>query len=101
MAAFLTPRQTTILRRLADGLGLPAHVPRPRDFAQDVESLRLLGFVASDAGTLSIAPAGRECLAAFELDASPPPLANLRVVHGRDHSISVERWPQEYWMADS
>lgn len=96
LTASLTAQQITILRRVADGLGLPAYILRPRNCVQDVESLRLFGFVASDAGALSIAPAGLEYLMAFDSGGSPPPLANLRMVHGRDCSISVEHWPQEY-----
>jgi len=96
LTASLTPQQITILRRVADGLGLPAYVLRPRNCAQDVESLCLFGFVVSDGGALSIAPPGLEYLTTFDSGGSPLPLANLRVVHGRDHSISVEHWPQEY-----
>ena len=96
MTASLTSQQITILRRIADGLGLPAYVLRPRNCVQDVESLRLLGFVASDNGALSIAPAGLEYLATLDAGGPLPQRANLRVVHGRDHSISVEHWPQEY-----
>ncbi len=96
MTASLTSQQITILQRIADGLGLPAYVLRPRNCAQDVESLRLRGFVSSGAGVLSIEPAGSDYLTALNSGGSPPQLANLRVVHGRDHSISVEHWPQEY-----
>ncbi len=96
MIASLTLQQVAILRRVADGLGLPAYVLRPRNYALDVESLRVLGFVASDAGTLSIEPEGSDYLTMLDSGESPPRLASLRVVHGRDHSISVEHWPQEY-----
>ncbi len=96
MTASLTAQQIMILRRIADGLGLPAYVLRPRNCAQDVESLRLFEFIAADGGALSIAPAGLEYLTTLDSDGSPPPRANLRVVHGRDQSISVEHWPQEY-----
>ena len=96
MTASLTLQQIAILRRVADGLGLPAYVLRPRNYALDVESLRVLGFVASDAGALSIASGGLEYLMTLDSGGSPPRLASLRVVHGRDHSISVEHWPLEY-----
>ncbi len=96
LTASLTPQQITILRRVAEGLGLPAYVLRPRNCAQDVEVLRLLGFIAADAGALSIASAGSDYLAMLDSGGSLPRLANLRVVHGRDQSISVEHWPQEY-----
>jgi len=96
LTASLTSQQITILRRIADGLGLPAYVLRPRNCIQDVESLCLLGLVASNTGALSISPAGLEYLRTLDSGGSPPQRANLRVVHGRDHSISVEHWPQEY-----
>ena len=95
----LTPQQISILRRVGDGLGLPAYVLRPRNCAQDVELLLLFRFIASGERGLSIEPAGAEYLSRLdstEPAESPRQPVGLRVAHGRDNSISVERWPQEY-----
>jgi hypothetical protein len=94
----LTPQQISILRRVGDGLGLPAYVFRPRNCAQDVELLLLSRLIASSSRGLSIEPAGAEYLMRFDSAqlGTDEQLVRLRVVHERDHSISVEHWPQEY-----
>jgi hypothetical protein len=93
-----TPQQISILRRVGDGLGLPAYVFRPRNCAQDVELLLLSRLIASSSRGLSIEPAGAEYLMRFDSAqlGTDEQLVRLRVVHERDHSISVEHWPQEY-----
>ncbi len=95
----LTPQQITILRRVGDGLGLPAYVLRPRNCAQDVELLLLFRLISSGTRGLWIEPAGTDYLAALdsgEAAGTPEQLVGLRVAHGRGHSISVEQWPLEY-----
>lgn len=98
MTTSLTPQQISILRRVSDGLGLPAYVLRPRNCAQDVELLLFFGLIASSSHGLSIEPGGAEYLT--RLDSAEPEahrhLVGLRVAHARNHSISVEHWPQEY-----
>lgn len=99
LSTSLTPQQISILRRVGDGLGLAAYTLRPRHCAQDVELLLFFRLIASGKRGLSIEPAGSEYLA--RLDSTEPAgsheqLAGLRVAHGRDHSISGERWQQEY-----
>lgn len=70
---------------------------RPRHCAQDVELLLFFGLIGSGSSGLSIQPAGAEYLSTLDtadpVDASDR-LAGLRVAHGRDQSISVERRPQ-------
>jgi hypothetical protein len=92
----LTNQQIALLRRISDGLGLPAYVLRPRNCAQDVELLCLFELVASTSGTLSITSAGNDYLQRVDSDGPRGFIANLRVAHGQDHSITVEHWPQEY-----
>jgi hypothetical protein len=71
----------------------PAYVLRPWNCAQDVELLHCFDLVASASGTLSITSAGKDYLQRVDPRGF---VANLRVVHGQDHSITVEYWPQEY-----
>jgi len=92
----LTPHQNALLRRVGDGLGLPAYILRPRNCAQDVELLCALQFVAADSGELSITPAGIACLRELDSGGSERRFENLRVAHARDQSIMVEYWPQEF-----
>jgi hypothetical protein len=95
----LTPQQISILRRVGDGLGLPAYVLRPRNCAQDVELLLFFRLIASGELGLSIEPAGIDYLTGLDSadsTGSNERLGGMRIAHGRDHSISVEHWPQEY-----
>jgi len=96
LAASLTPQQISILRRVGAGLGLPAYVLRPRNCAQDVELLIFFRLMASKQGELSITLDGAEYLDKLDSDAPEEQFASLLVAHGRDHSIGVELWPQEY-----
>jgi len=96
MTASLTNQQIALLRRIDDGLGLPAYVLRPRNCAQDVELLCLLEFVASADGTLSITTAGGVYLKKLAALGKEDPIPAIRVTHARDQSITVEHWPQEY-----
>jgi hypothetical protein len=92
----LTNQQIALLRRIGDGLGLPAYVLRPRNCVQDVELLCLYELVASASGTLSITSGGNDYLQQVDSNGPWGVIANLRVAHGQDHSITVEHWPQEY-----
>jgi hypothetical protein len=94
----LTPQQISILRRVSDGFGLPAYVLRPRNCAQDVELLLFFCFIASGSRGLSIEPAGAEYLTRLDSAESQADMqpVGFRVAHERDHSISVEHWPQEF-----
>jgi hypothetical protein len=58
--------------------------------------LCLFELVASTSGTLSITSAGNDYLQRVDSDGPRGFIANLRVAHGQDHSITVEHWPQEY-----
>ena len=98
LSTSLTPQQISILRRLNDGLGLPAHALRPRHCAQDVELLLFFRLIASGRRGLSIEPSGTAYLA--RLDSTEPPgsheqLVAPRVAHGRDRSISGEHRHEE------
>jgi hypothetical protein len=92
----LTNQQIALLRRIGDGLGLPAYVLRPRNCVQDFELLCLFELVASASGTLSITSAGNDYLQRINSEDPRGGIANRRVAHGQDHSITVEHWPQEY-----
>lgn len=99
LTASLTPQQISILRRVGDGLGLPAYVLSPRKCAQDVELLLYFRLIASGERGLSIEPAGAEyisCLDSAESAESQEQSVGLRVAHGRDNSIAVEHRSQEY-----
>jgi hypothetical protein len=96
VTASLTTQQIALLRRIGDGLGLPAYVLRPRNCSQDVELLHLFDLVESTSGTLSITFIGIDYLQRVESCAPGAAAANLPVLHGQDHSITGEYWPQEY-----
>jgi len=94
----LTPQQIALLRRVGDGHGLPAYVLRPRNCIADAELLCHLRLLDSIAGEFSITSAGVDYLRNIELSGfdSDERIGRLRAVYGRDRSINVEHWPQEY-----
>jgi hypothetical protein len=94
----LTPQQIALLRRVGDGHGLPAYVLRPRNCVQDVELLCGLQLLDAIKGEFSITTAGLDYLKNLELPSrdSEERIARLRAAHGRDRSVHVEHWPQEY-----
>jgi hypothetical protein len=93
----LTSQQIAILRRVSDGLGLPAYVLRPRNCSQDVELLLFFRLIGAGPRGHFIEPAGSDYLA--QLDSIDPTEQEPRLVGlslSRDSSISVECWPQEF-----
>jgi hypothetical protein len=93
----LTSQQIAILRRVSDGLGLPAYVLRPRNCAQDVELLLFFRLIGAGSRGHFIEPAGSDYLA--QLDSIDPAEQEPRLVGlslSRDPSITVECWPQEF-----
>jgi len=96
MTSSLTLQQIALLRRIGDGLGLPAYVLRPRNCVQDVELLCKVELVVSDSGKLSITEWGGEYLRELDLTGMQLSASNLGVVFGRAQAIGVEHWPQEY-----
>ncbi len=98
MTTSLTPQQIALLRRVGDGHGLPAYVLRPRNCIPDVELLCHLRLLDAIAGEFSITSAGVEYLRNLEMPGvdSQERIARLYATYGRDRSINVEHWPQEY-----
>jgi hypothetical protein len=94
----LTPQQIALLRRVGDGHGLPAYVLRPRNCIADAELLCHLRLLDAIAGDFSITSAGVEYLRNLEMPGvdAQERIARLYATYGRDRSINVEHWPQEY-----
>ncbi len=95
MVTSLTRQQNDLLKRIERAPGLPADMPRPRPLASDVERLRALGLIVSDADGLAITVSGLAHLRLRESTAVSASGRAIRVLHGRDESISVEYWPQQ------
>ncbi len=95
MAPYLTPQQDELLRRVAGASGLPATVPRREHCSQDVERLCALGFIAAESTGLSITAQGMAHLRQDQSTGLPASGRSIRVLHGRDQSISVEYRPRQ------
>lgn len=96
MAPTLTIQQIELLRRIDNGLGLLPYVLRPSYRAEDVAVLKSLELIVFNSGRLAITDAGSDCLGLMEPTGTSSLAPTVRVMHGRDHSISVEYWPQEH-----
>jgi hypothetical protein len=86
----LTLQQVTLLRRIGDGIGLPAYILRPRNCAQDIELLGDRQLIARQAGELTLTHAGAACLRGHDAAGCDDRLANLREAHRRDRLSSAE-----------
>jgi hypothetical protein len=95
LASSLTPQQNDLLRQIEGAPGLPAAVPRREHRSQDVERLCALAFIVSDSAGLAVTAAGMAHLDLCGSTAPSPSGRAIRVLHGRDQSISVEYRPQQ------
>ena len=95
MTTVLTPTQMFLLRRIGDGIGLPASLPGERKCTRDVGRLCSKALLSWNAGELLTTVKGRTNLDHINTSRSDERFGGLCVVHGHDRSIIVEYRPAQ------
>lgn len=90
MTYALTPAQSTLLRRIADGAGLPPPLLRVPGLEGDVARLRDLRLFAHGPGEPALTAAGATLLRQQDAAHSRSMAGSVHFMHGADQSISAE-----------